>query len=177
MAIGGVMIINVIDMVDGAGKYQKQDLMQMGYKHFVELHLMSNGLQQMKTQIKLMAGIYSITVLRVFGHGAPGIQNVSLGTCFSGYTKEDSTIMLSTLGSLSELKRYFAPNARVELWGCEVANDQGKMISALANLWDVRVQATTVKPEGHLSWDKVVEARPGICGLFHIKPVPLKLHK
>lgn len=169
------MIINVIDMVDGAGKYQKQDLMQMGYKHFIELHLMSNGLQQMKSQIKQIAGIYSITVLRVFGHGTPGMQNVSLGTCYSANGNEASTIMLSTLNDLIELKRYFAPNARVELRGCLVANDQGKMISALANLWNVRVQATTAKPMGHLFWEQVLEARPGICGLFHVKPIPLNL--
>jgi hypothetical protein len=171
------MIINVIDMVDGAGKWQKKDLVQMGYKHFIELDGMCNGLVEMKKQIIKIAGSNSINVLRVWGHGGPGIQNVSLGTSDSrkmGYGS--SAIMINNLSSLIELGPYFAPGARVELRGCAVANDQGKMIKALAQSWNVRVQATTIdKVMGHLYWEKIVEARPGISDLFPAQPVPLRM--
>jgi hypothetical protein len=173
------MMIDVIDMVDGAGKYQKQDLIKLGYKHFIELPLMSNGLLEMKNRIVQIAGAHSINVLRVWGHGGPGIQNVSLGARYPSQTGNGlSSITYNNLHNLTELGPYFALNARVELRGCSVANDQGRMMSALATLWQVRVQATTEhKVMGHLYWAKIVEARPNTSGLFRITPIPLAMRK
>ncbi|MDH3528976.1 MAG: hypothetical protein OEQ28_05390 [Acidobacteriota bacterium] len=173
------MIIDVIDMVDGAGKYQKEDLIRMGYKHFVELTLMSNGLMEMKNRIIKTAVSQSIKVLRIWGHGGPGVQNVSLGTCDPGNKEHGmSAITINNLNNLIQLGPYFAPNARAELRGCSVANDKGRMMSALARLWQVRVQATTLdKLEGHLFWDKIVEARPGVKTLFPVNPIPLSLRR
>lgn len=170
------MIINVIDMVDGAGQSQKSYLKLAGDKHFVELCSMSNGLVEMKNQILKIAATKSIKVLRILGHGGPGFQNVALGKQDprqTGYGS--SSIMASNLNSLIEIGPYFAPGARAELRGCGVANDQGKMIRALANLWQVRVQASTLDEQmGLFHWSKVVEARPGTTKLIPVNPIPVE---
>jgi hypothetical protein len=168
------MIINVIDMVDGSGQYVKQYLVQCKNSNFIELYGMSNGLHEMKNRIISTASPFSIKALRIFGHGGPGWQNVAAGTSDSSRCSHDSAITASALQNLAVLGPYFDTNARVELRGCSVAGDRGRMISALAQLWKVRVQAATCDQKGLLEWYSVVEARPGFSGLFPITPVPLE---
>ena len=135
---------------------------------------MCNGLQEMQRRIASLASYNSIKVLRVFGHGGPGWQNIAAGTRDSGRCGEESAIKSEALDRLAGLLFHFAPGARVELRGSSVSSDGGAMISALAQLWKVRVQAAKTDQEGLLSWNNVIEARPGMSGLFPVTPVPLE---
>jgi hypothetical protein len=168
------MIINVIDMVDGSGQYVKNYLVQCGDRNFIELYGMSNGIHEMKNRIISTAPLFSVTALRIFGHGGPGWQNVAAGTSDSGQCSHGSAVTVNALQNLAVLGPYFDTYARVELRGCSVARDGGRMISALAQLWKVRVQAATSDQKGLLEWYNVVEARPGFSGLYPITPVPLE---
>ena len=66
---------------------------------------------------------------------------------------------------LARLAPYFAPQARVELYGCLAAKgSQGEqLIVELSRIWNVRVQAqTTESPIGSIQFmGAVVEAHPG----------------
>ena len=166
------MVIDVIDMTDGSGQYVKEYLERAGYKHFVELWGMSGALQVLADRIMTVAPLFTIKVLRVWGHGSAGSQNIAAGRCAGG--SHGSAITLGALNTLADLGKYFAPGARVELRGCSVADDGGKLIGALAQLWYTRVQAARGAQQGLFEWVGVVEARPGFSGLYPVTPVPIE---
>jgi hypothetical protein len=172
------MIINVIDMVDGTGLHQKKYLMDAGYTQFVELPLIGNGVQTMTEELMRRVGSEPITVLRVFGHGVPGYQSVSLGKRDPRKAENvNGSINLKKLPDLLGLKLVLGANARVELWGCEVAKDGGRLIQALSRLWGVSVLASKSRQHGHLSWKDVWEARPRSSGLVRVTPVPVEARR
>lgn len=166
------MIIDVIDMVDGSGQYVRDYLKQAGQTNFIELYGMSNGLDVLTRRIAGMAPLFSVTVLRFWGHGSPGSQNIAAGTCDGAAHRSAITARENRI--LSDLGKYFTPGARVELRGCSVADDGGRLITALAELWGVRVQAGRGVQKGLFEWVGVLEARPGVSGLIPVTPVPVE---
>lgn len=91
----------------------------------------------------------TIDLLRIHGHGVPGVQTISSGLKLK---KETLPYLRSIISSynffniqscLARLQGLFAPNAQVWLMGCEVgANFQGSfLVNQLAKLWRVPVKA------------------------------------
>jgi hypothetical protein len=91
----------------------------------------------------------TIDLLRIHGHGVPGLQTVSSGMILE---KKSLPFLRSIISSynfvhirkcLAGLQGLFAPNAQVWLMGCNVgASFQGSLlVNNLAKLWRVPVKA------------------------------------
>jgi hypothetical protein len=99
------------------------------------------------------AGRNKISVLRVFGHGMPGEQNIGGG--FEGKKvdvtpAQDRTMCIKMVAGrlnyesqLKRLTKHFAPDAVVQLHGCKVGAEKPgvTLCRALAKLWNVPVCA------------------------------------
>lgn len=168
------MIIDVIDLSDCSFQHVRPYLERAGHKHFVELCCMPGGLTELVRRIVTIAPLFSIRVLRVWGHGGAGAQFISSDK--DDAANHGAAITVRERRTLANLSAYFAPNARVELRGCSVADDGGLLINMLAHLWNVRVQAARGRQEGLFEWIGVVEARPGYSGVFPAKTVPIESH-
>ena len=137
-------------------------------KNVIDLKAGDNGIQRMIDAISKIADLGTVDVLRLYAHGNEGMINVAGGQ----EANEDggSTISLVTIKTLKPLLEsltpYFAPNARVEFHGCEVASgtDGEKLMVALSRMWGVRVQASPdLDPMGAVQFQtRVYEASPAM---------------
>lgn len=160
------MEINVVDTTDSW--FQKPIIQLLEWKKIViEMTLGPNGVQRMVDAVIRRAGCPgAITVLRIYAHGRSGAINIAGGH----YDKQDqlSGIGLESLprltGTLQLLTPYFAPNAHVELQGCEVSrgSDGEKLMLRLAKIWRTRIQASPDPvPMGAIQFSGIVtEANP-----------------
>jgi hypothetical protein len=158
----------VLDVIDNQYKATADDikgsLQQKGFSNFIEICPCPNIVREMVSRIMCRTSLYSITLLRIWGHGNSGIQCIAGFDCFTSRDSEE----------LKPLGQYFTNNALVELHGCQVASAEGgaRFIQLLADLWDVRVRASLMKQENMIDrtdWaGPVVEARPKTCGLFRV---------
>lgn len=135
-----------------------------------------------------------IELLRVFGHGTDGEQNVGGGfprdnqeTCKQGFDvdpKYDNEMCIKRCGTelnhhalLSRLCGRFTANAVVELHGCHTGrNSKGLyMCRALAKLWNVRVRAGIAKqyPDQADNFEGTfIEVWPDGRATLQYKPAP-----
>jgi hypothetical protein len=155
----------VVDVIDS--QYEataddiKESLRQKGYSCFIEMRPSYNIVREMVSRVMCRVPLFSIKLLRIWGHGNVAMQCLAGSDCF---TRRD-------LGELEPLGLYFANNAMVELHGCQVAStpDGARFIQLLADLWNVNVRASLVKQQDLIDrtdWaGPVVEARPKTCGL------------
>ncbi len=162
------MIIDVLDMEDPVlGKNRQQWLNYLGASSVkINMYGMSNGVGQMISDIKQRASIGRLERLRIWSHGAPGMQNVSAGASGSGAVHWAS-LSVSNIAqvreTLAQLRPYFSPHhAHVELRGCNVAQGaQGEqLLVELARIWGVPVQAGTVVQTTGRWAGTVVQAEP-----------------
>ncbi len=144
------MIIDLIDMEDPVlGQHRRNRLRERGARSRVLImYGMSNGVGQMVTDITQIAPLGALDVLRIWSHGRSGGQTVSGGHAGEeGRRLHWTGISLANLDALRDtlarLRPYFAPGARVELRGCNVANgsDGETFLQRLADIWGVTVQA------------------------------------
>jgi len=111
---------------------------------------MNNGVDFMVDElVKRVKDSGTIDLLRIHGHGIPGVQTVSAGMSLQ---KSALPFLRSIISSynfvhiqkcLARLQGLFAPNGQVWLMGCEVgATLQGTiLVNNLAKLWRVPVKA------------------------------------
>ncbi len=116
----------------------------------ISIQRMPNGIDYMVDEVvKRVAAMGTIDLLRIHGHGAPGIQTISCGV---DLYKKELPRMRSILSSynfdtirnaLMRLNGCFAQDAKVWLMGCEVgARQEGwNLIHKLSKLWGVEVTA------------------------------------
>lgn len=151
------MNIDVIDNEDPAvGTDCETRLNDRGVSStHVQMFGMSNGVGQMISDIKQVARVGGVNVLRIWSHAAPGSQNVSAGqedqdVHWSGISTANIDAMQNTLATLTP---YFSASARVELRGCEVAagSDGEALLKRLARIWGVTVQGGIVDQDG-IDW-------------------------
>lgn len=160
------MEVNVVDTVD-PGMHRIVMVLRDRGQSVLEMPGMSHGVGYMVTQVTHAARPGSIEVLRIYSHGHAGAVNVSGGQVEGA--EDWAGIDLSNVDNvapvLARLAPYFAPQARVELYGCLAAKgSQGEqLIVELSRIWNVRVQAqTTESPIGSIQFmGAVVEANPG----------------
>lgn len=99
---------------------------------------------QMIMRIQERAIREPIKLLRIHGHGLPGIQSISSGLILPP-KQPFSAISVDEFDKLKEelikLKGYFSMEADVILMGCNVAKGEKgvKLLQVLANLWGVPV--------------------------------------
>lgn len=165
------MEIHVCDLTDRAGQGDCQTLEKMGKKNIIKMLGMSNGITYMVDKVIEIAGSNKIEILAFWGHGGSGSMGLSRGE-ESDRNSDWAGISIynveSSRSTLERLKNYFAPNAIVELRGCDVASGwRGQaLLTALANIWKVRVRAGASTQYGPtLGWaGTVYEAKPGMSG-------------
>jgi hypothetical protein len=134
----------VINVIDKAGDYNGHLFVQW-LVHWRPV--LARNVEDMVDGIIARAKtLATIELLRLFGHGSPGDQGMgcgmSAGTAATNIAV-DGTGKLNNQKKLLLLKPYFAKGAVVQLHGCEVgAGSAGRqLLTLLADLWDVRVQA------------------------------------
>lgn len=144
------MYFDIIDMTDSnLGNNRIQGLNNLSVvSEQLQFYGMSNGVAQMVADIKNALGGEQIDVLRIWGHGGPGLQNVTAGASgdsanadFSGLTAEN----YASVG-LDGLSGLFSADGSIELRGCSVgAGDEGKaLLTGVASLLNVNVYAGDV---------------------------------
>src|ERR1700733_12455035 len=111
----------------------------------LQFYGMSNGVVQMVNGIQNALNNPNdtyINVLRIWGHGGPGSQNVTAGA--SGSSTDDfSGIDQTTFTLLNPLQGSFAPGGWVELRGCSVGSGAAGqvLLMDLADMFNVPIYA------------------------------------
>jgi hypothetical protein len=113
-------------------------------------HILASSVWSMVDGIKNRLGLTGSSTavptlmgrLRIIGHGEPGLQAIG-NSHDTQNTRQfiglDRHGHLYNRHVLSELRGYFAPNARAELHGCNVGLHGERLRLALERLWGVRV--------------------------------------
>lgn len=167
------MNIDVIDMEDPVlGKDRQKQLNDRGVNSTkIIMYGMSNGVGQMITDISQVASMGGVNVLRIWSHGRSGGQTISGGHAGEeGRVQNWTGISVGNLdavrGELIRLNDYFAPDARVELRGCNVAadSDGDALLQGLAGIWGVIVQGG-ILTQYHIDWDGPVHQSDPYGGL------------
>lgn len=180
------MIVEVIDMDDSTTGLPQNSIGLWNAAHrpqdgrvIVKLYGMSNGVEEMVTQIEQRVQSGRIDLLRVWGHGYPGGQGVSGGHDGTAFQNDFAGMTVTNFSgiqhSLSRLTALFTPNAKVELRGCTVAQGAGsRLLTLLAQLWGVPVQGGAVTQHASSNWDPpVYEADPPNGALRCVPGSPL----
>lgn len=115
----------------------------------VKIGAACNGVVQALQDVRTSTGPSSISALIVYGHGAPGVQGVSMGKDGAG-PKHMAAITASTLddpsvqAALASLKPRLEPRAVIVLRGCNTGEGEvgDRLIKKLARLTGVPVKAS-----------------------------------
>ena len=146
------MIINVVDAASGTDRVVDRDGVVTDHGTIYQDQIDHPGavlvsdVNQMVNQILVRAGTGpTISRLRFFGHAIPGYQGVA--NSYSSrkipqYIAIDRNGHLVNRADLERLREHFAPNAIVELHGCNVGlgHHGRELLRQLADLWNVRVR-------------------------------------
>jgi hypothetical protein len=139
------MYIDCIDMTDsnlGNNRIQGLNAAKVDSTQ-LQFYGMSNGVAQMVTSVQNALSGGKIDVLRIWGHGGPGIQNVSGGTSGDAAANDFAGVTVDNLNQsgLDQLASLFASGGWMELRGCSVgADDAGQaLLLGIANLVGVPV--------------------------------------
>ena len=144
---------------------------------------MCNGNVQVLNDIKRVLQHDTIDVLVFYGHGAPGIQGVAMGTDKSGVA-ENAAIRdaLSTIRLWSQLRKNFSAKGTVVLRGCNTGRGErgDSLMRALARALNVSVIASdwyqptgrtelvgnirTARPDGTITENR----KDGLANLMHL---------
>ena len=141
------MDIDVFDMDDPVLGTARRTVVRAAGSTIIELYGMSNGIEQMVSEIRRRAPLGSIRVLRIWGHGWSGGQMIAAGAHAQTGVDHGSALWASNLRQfgpvLQRLRPYFQGGARVELKGCQVASGaQGEnFLVTLAGIFQVDVLA------------------------------------
>lgn len=142
-------VYDVVNIADPDLRLEIHEMRSIGAAP-ISISAMPNGVDYMVNALReRVAKMGTIDLLRIHGHGAPGIQTIS---CRKQLRKRDLPTSRAILSSynfesiraaLVRLNGCFAPDARVWLMGCEVGGERqgGDLIYKLSSLWGVAVTA------------------------------------
>ena len=142
-------VYDVVNISDPDLNREVSDLLLVGMAPII-INRMQNGVDFMVSQLqRRLEKSGKIDLLRIHGHGGPGLQTISCDRDLRGFDLSTSRAFISNynfqniVGSLGLMRGLFAPNAQVWLMGCEVgAEFEGRrLINRLAKLWGVPVTA------------------------------------
>lgn len=140
--------------------------------------ILVSDVNQMVNQILARAGTGpNISRLRFFGHALPGYQGMAnsySSNKIPQFIAIDRHGHLVNRADLERLRGHFAPNAVVELHGCNVAlgHHGRELLRQLAELWNVRVRGGAERQftdSGDLIEGPIIEAVPvpGHSAMIH----------
>jgi hypothetical protein len=121
------MYIDCIDMTDsnlGNNRIQWLNYLCVASTQ-LQFYGMSNGVQQMVNGVTNAASGSTIDVLRIWGHGGPGGQNVTAGASGTSGNQDFAGITVDNFNQLGleQLASRFSSGGSLELRGCNVAAD------------------------------------------------------
>jgi hypothetical protein len=126
----------------------------------INMYGMSNGVGQMISDIMQRVPMGRLERLRIWSHGAPGMQNISAGRSGSGAVHWAS-LSLSNIAqvreTLAQLRPYFSSHAHVELRGCNVAQgSQGErlLVELARDLGSASAGRDSRADDGHKGWPR-----------------------
>ncbi len=164
---GSNLAINALNLVDPDVKNIDAALRKRGDQIIFSYGGMSNGVGQMVEDVRNVAGLRSIQVLRIWSHGQPGGQAVSAAPGINPQGQRAGIAMTNykdIAGDLGQLAPCFTAGGRLELRGCNVAvGSTGEdLLKALARLLQVDVYAQIEnQPIGPVDWTgPVLRATP-----------------
>ena len=144
------MYLDIIDMTDSnLGNNRIQGLNNLSVVSTqLQFYGMSNGVAQMVSDIKNALASDQIDVLRIWGHGGPGLQNVTAGDSGSSANADFSGLTVDNYQQvgIDGLTGLFTQSGWLELRGCSVGDgDPGQtLLTGLAALLGVNVYAGDV---------------------------------
>jgi peptidoglycan hydrolase-like protein with peptidoglycan-binding domain len=148
--------LRTIDVVDGTDQslvdLEVKDIRKQGGNPII-LYAASNGVQELVEAVKRRAtGEGSVALLRIHGHGGPGMQGVSTGQNngqrhLAGISDENFGV---TGAQLAQLKSLMCPYGSVQLLGCNVGEgSKGKsLVNKLTESFGVPVTAAVLEQLG-----------------------------
>jgi peptidoglycan hydrolase-like protein with peptidoglycan-binding domain len=151
-----LQVIDFIDITDPAVLVQALPNLTSPFPILIESGGMSNGIAQLVTEIRVRArGEQSIMMLRLHGHGGPGLMAISAGSRHStggidGIAAQSvmTPLLLQTLAPvLSQIAPLMHNFGFVELHSCRVAQGANGMgfVRHLANIIRAPVRAALSK--------------------------------
>lgn len=162
-------VVNVVDTVDYrvAGEVLSMIRHHEPDSTVIKIPPLAHGVERMVAAVLKQTKAGGVNVLRIWGHGFDGTQEVG-GGCSQDSWKYNGAISLEHLdkiaGVLASLgSRFHSQSSRLELKGCRVAkDDDGKeLLVKLARLIGVRVLAAC-EAQWSFDWDgPVYQATPG----------------
>jgi hypothetical protein len=150
--------LNFLNLVDAEIAQLEKNLRTVSNQTIVTYGGMANGVGQMVSDIKRIARPRGLKVLRIWSHGYPGGQAVSVSPGVNPAGQMAGISMSNYLNlkpDLTQVEPYFAAGGRAELRGCNFSagSDGIELLTALAKLWKVDVYgAVTSQPIGPIDW-------------------------
>jgi Domain of unknown function (DUF4347) len=179
----GGLSINTLNLVDRGVRDIEAALRKKPNQIIIKYGGMSNGVAQMVSDVieTARSRAASISVLRIWSHGRPGGQGVTLGPPDVSPTGQRAGISLGNWDqvrpALEKLTPYLDRTGRVELRGCSVgSNDEGlSFLRALASLWKVDVHAALFEQNiGPVDWSGPVRRITPRGEVFPIGGLPIE---
>jgi hypothetical protein len=164
------MVIDCIDMTDPVISSSTRAWLsqQSVVSTQLQFYGMSNGVTALVQAISGVATTGTIDVLRIWGHGHPGSQNVSAGKddgSDDGAAIDADSFYEGDLAKvLAPLAPLFSASARAELRGCNVGEGGAgsALLLDLADLWHVPVYGGDVLQYASGGWKPPVSCgNPG----------------
>ncbi len=161
-------VVDVVDMTDGklsASVIHDIERTEAGTT-VIQIPAIRGGLAFMVDSILRRTGYHEMNVLRIWGHGAKGLQNISANRSDEGWVTGGSLdvrhfeLSASLMAKLRP--KFYSSKSRIELRGCQVAQgDEGKgLMLKLARTVGVRVMAAWDDQAG-MEWiNDVYQAEP-----------------
>jgi hypothetical protein len=160
-------VVDVVDMTDGLlAADVMHDLERENGSKIIQVPAILGGLKYMVEQILRRTTYHEINVLRIWGHGMNGVQNIAAAQSDGGWITGGSLDIhhfeLSAALMASLHPKFYSSKSRIELRGCRVARgaDGRALMIRLARTVGVRVMAAWEDQAGTDWIDDVYQAEP-----------------
>ncbi len=179
---------DVVDLGDTGFKPIHDKLVALGRTTVIGYYPMSNGAAKMANDVLRQAGPGGAGVVRIWGHGVPGVVAVSAGDDWYnirnhhsgfGVVKEYETgTMFNNLSDIAPLATAMGPKSRLELRGCSVVSGPygvmfGKALAKMLKCWVYASSEFSFVER--LEWVPPIHAFPpgGATMMENVGPPPL----
>ena len=138
-----LQVIDAVDVTDPQDMgYWDEDIRAAGGDPIVSFGMCS-GVRHVRLEIMARARAGRVVLLRFLGHGAPGLQGVTIGRHGYPGSDLDTRFLDSMVRALSQMQPIFCGFGSVELHGCRVgAGAVGqRLLRGLSGAWGVPVSA------------------------------------
>ncbi|WP_428658407.1 peptidoglycan-binding domain-containing protein [Runella sp.] len=143
--------VDATEQIDIHGVYRDiekegDDIREEGGEPLVN-YGMSRGARNALNRIRNTAELKNVLLLRLHGHGSPGVQVLSSGTRGGHYSDVRGLFFTKSFeivkNVFAELRPIFSPYGSVQLMGCSVGRGEKgyRLLHGLAEVWGVPISA------------------------------------